>query len=121
MDQHIITTRLNIAAGTPLVLHGLTHELWGRTLRFDALAKPADAPERAFSLCFDDCREMRWQLYTHLQDAGRPPFPQTTIANFKLGRGQHRSPSHILTEHFGLSLFYGAAVLVVDGERSDLA
>ena len=76
--------------------------MWGRDLHFSGVADTMP-----FHLHFLDCRETRWQIYSHLQDESKPAFPPTELVNFKLGRTQHRSPAHLLTEHFGLSLVYG--------------
>ncbi len=94
----IIHTLLAIADDTPITLTDLTVSGWGRALIFRGLAG-----ERPFTLTFDDCREMRWRIYAHL-DVSEP----TPLVEFAPGRDQHRSPAQMLTGHFGLSVFYGA-------------
>ncbi|MCA9911743.1 MAG: hypothetical protein KC496_00275 [Anaerolineae bacterium] len=112
MDRQKITDALGIPPGTSLYLTKLDFLVWGNNLYFAAIA----GEDMAFSLQFRDCREWRWQTYTHIESAGEP-FPRTELVNFRLGRSQHRSPAHLLTEHFGLSLFYGDVLLVRDGEE----
>lgn len=110
MDRQKIADALGIQAGTPLYLTALNLRMWGHTLHFDASAGE-DVP---FALVFDDCREWRWQTYTHIE-SGDAAFPRTELVNFRLGRGQHRSPAHLLTGYFGLSLFYGEVLLLRAG------
>ena len=50
---------------------------------------------------------MRWQAYSHIAVEENISFPVTELVNFRMGRDQHRSPCQILTEHFGLTLYYG--------------
>jgi len=60
---------------------------------------------------------------TAVSGAGKPTRTDhrgTELVNFKLGRSQHRSPAHLLTEHFGLSLFYGDVMLIRDGQETVL-
>jgi hypothetical protein len=80
---------------------GCALRAWGRTLIFEGTAG-----EIRFTLTFSDCREMRWRMYVHL-DADQP----TTLHDFAAGRDQHRSPAQLLTDHFGVSLFYGTMTL----------
>ncbi|GAB5492586.1 MAG: hypothetical protein Phog2KO_28010 [Phototrophicaceae bacterium] len=106
MTHFPLQTALNLESATRIRFTALSMRMWGRELHFSCVAESL-----AFNLNFLDCREMRWQIYTHLQDDNNPAFPPTELANFKLGRNQHRSPAHLLTEHFGLSLVYGALEL----------
>lgn len=85
----------------------LQQVMWGRDMYFHC-----EVDEITFELRFVDCRESRWQIYTHIRDENKPAFPPTDLVNIKIGRNQHRSPAHLLTEHFGLSLVYGDLYLV---------
>lgn len=87
---------LGISLGTPVILSRVELIDWGRTLIFTG-----SAGSLAFELHYLDCRELRWRVYVHA-GAG-----ETALVGFAPGRDQHRSPAHILTEHFGLSLYYG--------------
>lgn len=106
MQHFPLQTALMVDHDTVIQLTALKMIMWGRELHFSGTAG-----KMSFELYFRDCREMRWQIYSHLQDENNPAFPPTNLANFKLGRNQHRSPAHLLTEHFGLSLVYGALEL----------
>ncbi|MDX2161747.1 MAG: hypothetical protein SF162_10510 [bacterium] len=97
----LLTEMLNIAADTPVTLDEVRVDGWGKTLTFTGRAG-----ELRFVLQCDDCREMRWRTYAHAE-ADQP----TAVIEFKPGRDQHRSPAHLLTDHFGLSLFYGALTI----------
>lgn len=89
---------LHLPADTSLVLRAMHMLDWGRTLHFEG-----DAGGRAFHLTFEDCREMRWRIYAHLDSGGDTP-----LVDFAPGRDQHRSAANLLTGHFGLSVYYGA-------------
>ncbi len=102
MDETKIAATLGLPPETDLQLTGLDMELWGQTLRFTGIAG-----EIAFQLLLMDCREIRWQLYAHLQIAERPAFPPTMIADLSLGKDQHRQPLQLLTDYFGLTVRYG--------------
>lgn len=108
MDQYVILDTLGLKPPTPIQFTNLMMGVWGRDLKF-----MAQAGTTQFGLHFLDCRETRWQLYTHNQHDDNPPFPITELVNFKQGRGQHRSPAHLLSDHFGVSIVYGALQLVV--------
>lgn len=115
MNNFPLQTRLNIDPNTTIHFVSLSMKMWGRDLHFSC-----EANTLRFELYFLDCREMRWQIYSHLQDDNNPAFPPTDLANFKLGRNQHRSPAHLLTEHFGLSLVYGALDLQINDKTIPL-
>lgn len=116
MDKPRILSALNLPPTTAILVRSLEMVMWGRNLLFFCEANHIE-----FELHFKDCREMRWQIYTHMQHDKNPAFPPTQLANCALGRGQHRSPAHLLTEHFGLSLVYGEVYLLRDDEKLSLA
>lgn len=116
MDQLRLTEALSLPNATPLYFTALEMLLWGRGLYFSCEALLDDESLYPFVLQLDDCREMRWQIYTHLPSDNPISFPRTHLASLKLGRDQHRSPLHLLTDHFGLSLMYGALSLRVGDE-----
>lgn len=85
---------------------------WGRDFVFAAQAASLnDEGIIPFKMAFYDCSETRWQTYTHIDLAIGAPLPTTTLVSYKLGRDQQRSPARLLTEHFGLSTFYGELVI----------
>jgi hypothetical protein len=111
LDKTHILEKLSLPPTTPIILTHLDLVLWGQGLYFHALAHSIP-----FELRFVDCREVRWQLYTHMQHSTALPFPATELANLRVGRSQQRSPAQLLTEHFGLTLFYGSLQLVHAGQ-----
>jgi hypothetical protein len=83
----------------------LTVRAWGRELRFAAIARngKSDIP---FVLTFTDCREIRWRTYAHIEGE-----QITHIGGFVPGRSEHRSPAHLLTDSFGLTLTYREIII----------
>lgn len=114
MNRPIILQHLDISEDSPIHVLSLETRLWGRDLLFNCRAA-----DREFRLCFLEISESRWRHYLH-HEASHLPYLPTELLNFKLGRSEGRSPAQILTEHFGLSLIYGAAWLEWDEQRVEL-
>lgn len=96
-------------AGT-LVIDTLTLTGWGRTLTLSGMYQPPDDdpnPAQAITLTFREVRMMRWQVYAHID----PDQPTVAVVAATLGRDQHRSPAHLLTDGFGILFTYGALVV----------
>ena len=121
MDKSRILEKLALPITSTIQLTHLDMVLWGQGLYFHAVAQPLEGSSIAFEIRFLDCREMRWQLYTHMQHPDSPAFPASELTNLRIGRSQHRSPAHLLTEHFGLSLFYGVLQVVYGEQRVDIS
>ena len=102
MDLDRLTTSLSIPPESTIVVLGLDLSDWGRVLRLPCRYTTPTGETGAFALVFDDCREMRWRLYTHYQ--GETP----ALVDLAFGTDAHRKPATILTDAFGLSLLYGA-------------
>ncbi len=92
---------LDLPADTPITFDRIDLFDWGRTLVFGGTAGSAETGI-VFTLRCNDCRDLHWRVYVH--DAGA----STALVGFAPGRDQHRSPMQLLTEHFGLSLYYGS-------------
>jgi hypothetical protein len=86
-----------------LQVSGLRLLGWGREMHFEGVAGEATR----FRLKLLDCREARWQWYTHIDAPEDAAFPLATIVDLHLGRDQHRSPLRLLTDLFGLVVSYG--------------
>ncbi|MCB9460302.1 MAG: hypothetical protein H6670_11690 [Anaerolineaceae bacterium] len=111
MDTEI-QAQLGLPEAAILTLLNLEVGRWGRDFVFTAqAAESGSTVEVPFLLAFYDCSETRWQTYAHIVLAVDAPLPPTMLVSHKLGRDQHRSPARLLTEHFGLSTFYGEFVL----------
>ena len=107
-----IQVQLGLPEETIITLLDLAVGRWGRDFVFTAQAvRPSDEATVPFMLAFYDCSETRWQTYTHIELAVGALLPATALVSYKLGRDQQRSPAHLLTEHFGLSTFYGELVI----------
>ena len=91
---------LSLSEDVPVILTRIELIDWGRTFIFTGTAG-----DQAFTLRYDDCRDLHWRIYV----ADNPGT--TTLISFAPGRDQQRSPAQLLTEHFGLSLFYGSVHL----------
>ena len=111
MDKVRILQALSLPETGIIKLTHLDMLLWGRALHFHASVDGEDTAVR-FEIDFEDCRELRWQVYSHLQSATPQAFPASELMNFQIGRSQQRSPARLLTEYFGISLFYGGLHLV---------
>lgn len=101
MDLERLAEMLAIAPESTVVVLGLDVSDWGRALRLPCRYTTPDGAMGAFDLVFDDCREMRWRLYTHYQ--GETP----ALVDLAFGTDAHRKPATILTDAFGISLLYG--------------
>ncbi len=93
-----------------LSVRAIHFEHWGRRLVFACRYRAGDQAGD-FTMTFEDCRELRWRVYVHAE-----PQPEAAIADFKPGRDRHRSPAHLLTDYFGLSLVYGSLEIRSDGD-----
>lgn len=110
----LLRARFGVAEAAPLLLNGLTLGGWGGALTFTGVAGVGVGDQR-FELIYTGVREMRWRVYAH-EDTGNPDEPgyvwpshtSTPLIGYAFGRDQHRSPAQLLTERFGLSLYYGA-------------
>jgi hypothetical protein len=92
---------LGVPEGSPIHLIDVWVGAWGRDVVLEG-----ECGGISFELAFDDCREMQWRVYSHEND-GEP----TALADFTLGRDQHRSPAKVLTDTFGLTIWYGALII----------
>lgn len=106
-----IQGQLGLPEDTIITLLDLAVGRWGRDFVFAAQAAAGEGNVIPFKLAFYDCSETRWQTYTHIDLAIDTPLPTTTLVSYKLGRDQQRSPARLLTEHFGLSTFYGELII----------
>jgi hypothetical protein len=112
MDKRKLSELLGLHPYGSLVMSDLQMVAWGRDVIFACVYDPGGPSKPvAFKLVFKDCREMRWKAYAHLAADGGEGQPATAVVDFRLGKDQHRSPAQILTDHFGVSLYYGEAVI----------
>jgi hypothetical protein len=107
MDE--LLAMLDVEAGGGLVVRRMTVVDWGQTLEFECEYRHGETV--AFTLVFQDCREMKWRVYVHAA-----ALDEAAVADLTLGRSGHRSPAHLLTEFFGMSLVYGELVIRRAGE-----
>ncbi|MFN8372563.1 MAG: hypothetical protein U0694_06765 [Anaerolineae bacterium] len=92
---------LGAAEGSAVELMDMWVGAWGRDVVMEG-----ECGGIRFKLAFDECREMQWRVYAHEND-DQP----TALVDFAAGRGQHRSPAKLLTDTFGLTLWYGAMMI----------
>jgi len=80
--------------------------MWGRDMIFDGICIPTDGESIVFQLESVDCREVKWQLFSHHQLDTPIAYPTTDVVSFKIGQSHHRKPATVLTDHFGLTWNY---------------
>jgi hypothetical protein len=99
---------LGLTPGGTLHVQRLALLDWGQVLELACVQRQHEQPDHPFTLRFTDCREMKWRTYAFdgTQD-------EVLLVDARLGRGEHRSPAHLLTDRFGVSLFYGALEVAV--------
>jgi len=121
MHQPVIREALGCTEDSQLQFTNMTLIMWGRDMIFDGLCVPEQGQPISFQLESIDCREVKWQLFTHHQLDHPIAFPTTAIVSFKIGQSHHRKPATILTDHFGLTwnyktlnLRYGDVVIELD-------
>ena len=117
MDQPRLIETLGFVAGGGFSIVDIQMVQWGRELVFEVVYRtaPRNAPPDDpihFNLIFRDCREIRYKVYAHisLQEQGKIST-EADIAELILGKGQHRRDANILTNHFGVTLSYGEALV----------
>jgi hypothetical protein len=103
MNSQTISEALGLKPDSVIHLTGLQLRGWGRELIFEGTA----GEMTRFRLLLLDCREARWQWYSHIELQAGNAFPPVAIVDLRLGRDQHRSPLRLLTDSFGLVLSYG--------------
>lgn len=103
-ERAVLTDTLNVPAGE-ILLVDMSWLLWGQTLSFTCRYQ-GETPF-TFIWQFEDCREMRWQQYSHNRPATPTAFPPSELVSLRVGKGKHRKPAQLLTVYFGLSLLYG--------------
>lgn len=106
MHQGMIRSILGCAEDSTLQLTGMTLLMWGRDMLIDGLCVPADGNPVSFQLESLDCRETKWQLFTHHHLDTPIAFPTTDVVSFKIGQSHHRKSATVLTDHFGLTWNY---------------
>lgn len=100
MEQ--VIAALGVEPGGMLFVRELQVLDWGRVLRLVCVYRLSPDDDYPLDITFRDCRDMRWRIYAF--DDGRP---EVAVVDARLGRGGHRSPAHVLTDRFGLTLTYG--------------
>ncbi len=106
MHQPMIRSALGCADDSLLQFTNLTMQMWGRNMIIDALCVPENGNPLAFQLESIDCREAKWQLFSHHNHNDPIAFPTTDVVSFKIGQSHHRKSATVLTDHFGLTWNY---------------
>jgi len=103
-ERAVLTDALLVPAGE-ILLVDMAWLLWGQTLTFTCRYQGETTFD--FIWQFEDCREMRWQQYSHNRLDESAAFPPSELVMLRVGQGKHRKPAQLLTAYFGLSLLYG--------------
>jgi hypothetical protein len=112
MDQGRLAGLMEAQAGGQFVILGMRLVHWGSELHFDGRYAPGEGAPIRFLLRLTDCREIQWRVYAHLLPLEDQTLEETGLVNLRLGDSNHRRPLHMLTEAFGLTVSYGALVVV---------
>lgn len=104
MHQAMIRTLLGCADDSLLKFTDMTFVMWGRDMILQGECE--GQPVQPFQLHTIDCREMKWQLFSHHHMETPVSFPTTEVVSFKIGQSHHRKSAVVLTEHFGLTWNY---------------
>jgi len=106
MHQTMIFKALGCADDSQLQFTQMRTLMWGRDMIFDGICIPTDGESIVFQLESVDCREVKWQLFSHHQLDTPIAYPTTDVVSFKIGQSHHRKPATVLTDHFGLTWNY---------------
>lgn len=106
MHQGMIRAALGCADDSQLQLTNMTLRMWGRDMILEGLCVPEQGTPMPFQLESIDCREVKWQLFTHHHLDEPVAFPTTDVVSFKIGQSHHRKSATTLTDHFGLTWNY---------------
>jgi hypothetical protein len=101
MDRPKLCDILGLAPGGALTILRWEALDWGRELVFVGQHRHEDSIT-PFELRFTGCREIQWRVYVHDSTAGA-----VSLDGLTFGRSDHRSPAKLLTDAFGLTLWYG--------------
>lgn len=85
---------------------------WGGTLRLDCGYVLSEDELIQFELTLNDCRDIHWRVYAHLQPPGIEKRIMTALVSIRLGTDQHRKPLQLLADAFGLTVSYGKLNIV---------
>lgn len=113
MDTLKLTEQLELHPYGALTIDALHIRQWGQQITLTCTYDPGEPGKPAqFDLIFNDCRDLRWRVYSHNLGTtqGDSPAP-TPVVNLTLGTGGHRKPANILTDSFGLSVLYGEYIV----------
>lgn len=102
----MIRSALGCADNSLLQLTDLSLQMWGRNMIISGQCIPQTGTPQPFKLESIDCRETKWQLFSHHAHNDPIDFPTTDIVSLKMGQSHHRKSASILTDHFGLTWNY---------------
>lgn len=105
--ENVLPALLGLPETSALLLDTADVSDWGTVL---TLRGRTDAG-RGFHLILTDCREFQWRAFVPMNDRQTAP-----VNAFTPGRDAHRSPLKILTDHFSLTVYYGAMSFSVSQE-----
>jgi hypothetical protein len=97
--ENALPALLGLPEDSALLLDAADVSDWGTVLTLRGRADTGTA----FSLMLTECREFQWRAFVPMNDRQTAP-----INAFTPGRDAHRSPLKILTDHFSLTVYYGA-------------
>jgi hypothetical protein len=106
MHQAKLYNTLGCGEDNQLQITHMKTLMWGRDMIFYGVCVSTTGKSKLFQLESIDCREVKWQVFSHHQLNIAVPFPTTDIVSFKIGQSHHRKSATLLTDHFGLTWNY---------------
>ncbi len=108
MDKPELCKLLGVEPYGTFYFHELRLKNWGAEIVLDGYYEHVEPQAvTSFRLILEDCREMQWRVYAHLRPLDDVDLPATMMVNLSLGQNHHRKPLHLLTDAFGISIYYG--------------
>lgn len=112
MDQAKLCEAIGTQPGGTFFISEMKFLNWGQEIAFGGSYKLPDSGLVAhFQIRLQDCRDLQWRVYAHLNAAGNLTTPPAALVNLRLGTNQHRKPFQMLTDSFGITILYGELVI----------
>jgi hypothetical protein len=116
MDRGTVCERLGMPLGGTFWIKDVHFFGWGNEVVFDWHYDAPGGPSVPFQMVLQDCRELQWRVYAHLQHPEDRTLPATALVNLRLGTEGHRKPLQVLTDAFALTVLYDKLLLTRLGE-----
>jgi len=106
MDKPQLAEKLGLPPGGVFQITDMQWVGWGSDMIFECLYE-VEGDNIPFQMILKDCREQHWRVYAHVEAGENGKRPAAALVNLRLGSDQHRKALNMLTDFFGLTIFYG--------------